>query len=65
MYEFLQVFMSQELIRLDMGVQVGSIAINDGILLRNHIFLILKTHFRDQPFYVELLDLFNEVGACT
>ncbi|EOY29022.1 Farnesyl diphosphate synthase 1 isoform 3, partial [Theobroma cacao] len=41
--------------------QVGLIAVNDGILLRNHICRILKNHFREKPYYVDLLDLFNEV----
>nr|GMC53212.1 farnesyl diphosphate synthase [Ipomoea batatas] len=41
--------------------KVGIIAINDGILLRNHIPRILKNHFKDKPYYVDLLDLFNEV----
>lgn len=37
------------------------IAVNDGIVLRNHIPRILKKHFRSKPYYVDLLDLFNEV----
>ncbi|KAG7547220.1 Isoprenoid synthase domain superfamily [Arabidopsis suecica] len=41
--------------------KVGMIAINDGILLRNHIHRILKKHFREMPYYVDLVDLFNEV----
>lgn len=41
--------------------KVGMIAANDGIILRNHIPRILKKHFRDKPYYVDLLDLFNEV----
>ncbi|KAL3508336.1 hypothetical protein ACH5RR_027737 [Cinchona calisaya] len=41
--------------------KVGLIAANDGILLRNHISRILKKHFREKPYYVDLLDLFNEV----
>nr|QDJ94098.1 farnesyl diphosphate synthase [Populus trichocarpa] len=41
--------------------KVGLIAANDGILLRNHIPRILKNHFRDKAYYVDLLDLFNEV----
>lgn len=41
--------------------KVGMIAVNDGILLRNHISRILKNHFRPMPYYVDLLDLFNEV----
>ncbi|URE25801.1 Farnesyl [Musa troglodytarum] len=43
--------------------EVGLIAVNDGILLRNHIPRILKRHFKGKPYYVDLLDLFNEV-AC-
>lgn len=38
------------------------IAANDGIILRNHIPRILKKHFRGKPYYVDLVDLFNEVG---
>ncbi|GAB2284801.1 glycerol channel [Dionaea muscipula] len=41
--------------------KVGLIAVNDGILLRNHIPRILKKHFREKDYYVDLLDLFNEV----
>ncbi|OAY41233.1 farnesyl pyrophosphate synthase 1 isoform X1 [Manihot esculenta] len=41
--------------------KVGLIATNDGILLRNHIPRILKKHFRGKAYYVDLLDLFNEV----
>ncbi|KAL4278197.1 hypothetical protein GQ457_03G037450 [Hibiscus cannabinus] len=41
--------------------KVGLIAVNDGVLLRNHISRILKNHFRGKPYYVDLLDLFNEV----
>ncbi|KAK4800823.1 hypothetical protein SAY86_021310 [Trapa natans] len=41
--------------------KVGLIATNDGVLLRNHIPRILKQHFRGKPYYVDLLDLFNEV----
>ncbi|XP_057982892.1 farnesyl pyrophosphate synthase 1, mitochondrial-like isoform X2 [Malania oleifera] len=41
--------------------EVGMIAVNDGIMLRNHIPRILKMRFRDKPYYVDLLDLFNEV----
>ncbi|XP_073150009.1 farnesyl pyrophosphate synthase-like [Henckelia pumila] len=41
--------------------QVGMIAANDGIILRNHIPRILKKHFKGKPYYVDLLELFNEV----
>lgn len=41
--------------------KVGMIAANDGIILRNHISRILKNHFKGKPYYVDLVDLFNEV----
>lgn len=41
--------------------KVGMIAANDGVLLRNHIPRILRKHFRGKPYYIDLLDLFNEV----
>nr|XP_027086341.1 farnesyl pyrophosphate synthase 1 isoform X1 [Coffea arabica] len=41
--------------------KVGMIAANDSVLLRNHIPRILKKHFREKAYYVDLLDLFNEV----
>jgi len=37
--------------------KVGMIAVNDGVLLRNHIPRILRKHFKGNPYYVELLDL--------
>lgn len=41
--------------------KVGMIAANDGIILRNHVPRILKKHFKGKTYYVDLLDLFNEV----
>ncbi|XP_050370895.1 farnesyl pyrophosphate synthase [Argentina anserina] len=41
--------------------KIGMIAANDGIILRNHIPRILKKHFRVKPYYVDLLELFDEV----
>ncbi|KAL9259070.1 Farnesyl pyrophosphate synthase 1-like protein [Drosera capensis] len=41
--------------------KVGLIAVNDAVILRNHIPRILKKNFREKDYYVELLDLFNEV----
>ncbi|XP_021745075.1 farnesyl pyrophosphate synthase 1-like [Chenopodium quinoa] len=34
---------------------------NGGIILRHQIQRVLKKHFRNKKYYVELLDLFNEV----
>ncbi|KAM2503526.1 hypothetical protein PS1_037544 [Malus domestica] len=41
--------------------KVSMIAVNDGVVLRNHIPRILIKYFREKPYYVDLLDLFNEV----
>ena len=37
------------------------VAVNDGILLEACIFRILQRHFRDQQYYVQLMELFHEV----
>ncbi|XP_050211440.1 farnesyl pyrophosphate synthase 1-like [Mercurialis annua] len=41
--------------------KVGIIAANDKVSLRNHIPRILKNQFRGKPYYIDLLELFNEV----
>ncbi|KAJ9562732.1 hypothetical protein OSB04_007892, partial [Centaurea solstitialis] len=41
--------------------EVGMTAVNDGVILRCHIPRILKKHFRSKAYYVDLLELFNEV----
>ena len=40
---------------------VGNIAINDSFMLEGAIYIILKKHFRQDSYYVDLLDLFHEV----
>ncbi|WPK23732.1 hypothetical protein PUMCH_000977 [Australozyma saopauloensis] len=40
---------------------VGNIAINDSFMLEGAIYILLKKHFRQEPYYVDLLDLFHEV----
>ncbi|KAG6380014.1 farnesyl-diphosphate synthase [Boletus reticuloceps] len=39
---------------------VGLIAINDAFMLEGAIYLLLKTHFREEPYYVHLLELFHD-----
>ncbi|RSH82516.1 Farnesyl pyrophosphate synthetase [Apiotrichum porosum] len=39
---------------------VGNIAINDSFMLEAAIYYLLKKHFRQQPYYVDLLELFLE-----
>ncbi|PWA71453.1 chrysanthemyl diphosphate synthase [Artemisia annua] len=43
--------------------EVGVVAINDGVLLRNHVHRILKKHFQGKAYYVHLVDLFNEIDT--
>ncbi|XP_030605739.1 farnesyl pyrophosphate synthase isoform X1 [Archocentrus centrarchus] len=40
---------------------IGLDAINDSFLLEGSIYRLLRRHCRDQPYYVHLLELFNEV----
>ncbi|KAJ7067809.1 farnesyl-diphosphate synthase [Mycena amicta] len=39
---------------------IGMIAINDGFMLESAIYYLLKKHFRSQPYYVDLLELFHD-----
>jgi farnesyl diphosphate synthase len=45
--------------------KVGLIAINDGLVLRSQISRIFRRYFRGKSYYVDLLDLFNEVEIQT
>lgn len=40
---------------------IGLSAVNDGIMLENAIFALLKKHFRDHPAYVPIMELFHDV----
>lgn len=40
---------------------VGNIAINDAFMLEAAIYHLLKTHFKRQPYYGHLLELFHDV----
>jgi hypothetical protein len=42
---------------------VGNIAINDAFLLEGAIYFLLKKHFRQEKYYVDLLELFHDVSA--
>ena len=41
---------------------IGMIAINDSFMLESAIYYLLKKHFRQESYYVDLLDLFHEVS---
>jgi farnesyl diphosphate synthase len=40
---------------------VGNIAVNDSFLLGSAIFQLLKTHFRQESYYIDIVELFHEV----
>jgi farnesyl diphosphate synthase len=40
---------------------VGNIAINDSFMLEAAIYHILRSHFRSEAYYVDIIDLFHEV----
>ncbi|KAF3935304.1 Dimethylallyltranstransferase [Dactylella cylindrospora] len=39
---------------------IGMIAINDAFMLESAIYVLLKKHFRQEPYYIDLLELFHE-----
>jgi len=53
----------------DIGIKpinnVGMIAINDAFMLEGSIYHLIKAHFRKEPYYVDLVDLFHEVSVPT
>lgn len=44
---------------------VAEIAINDSFMLEAAIYFLLKKHFRSEPYYVYLLELFHDVTLQT
>lgn len=44
---------------------VGLAAINDALMIENSIYYILQKHFRTEPYYVDLLELFHETMMIT
>lgn len=42
---------------------VGNIAINDAFMLEAAIYHLLKKHFRQEAYYVDLIELFHEVSS--
>ncbi|CCG81894.1 Farnesyl pyrophosphate synthase [Taphrina deformans PYCC 5710] len=41
--------------------KVGNIAINDAFMLEAAIYFLLKKHFKQESYYVDLLELFHDV----
>ena len=40
---------------------VGLTAVNDSLILEGAIFQMIRKHFRNDPYYVDLVDLLHEV----
>ena len=40
--------------------EVGLIAINDAFMLESAIYHLIKSHFKQESYYVDLLELFHE-----
>eukprot|EP01104_Vermistella_antarctica_P000832 TRINITY_DN10933_c0_g1_i1.p1 TRINITY_DN10933_c0_g1~~TRINITY_DN10933_c0_g1_i1.p1 ORF type:complete len:378 (-),score=96.35 TRINITY_DN10933_c0_g1_i1:118-1197(-) len=43
------------------GIKIGTTAINDSFILESCIYRVLKHNFRQEKYYVDILDLFHEV----
>ncbi|KAJ6488012.1 farnesyl-diphosphate synthase, partial [Mycena sanguinolenta] len=39
---------------------VGTISVNDAVLIESAIYLLLKKHFRNETYYIDLVELFHE-----
>lgn len=39
---------------------VGNIAINDSFMINSSIYHLLKKHFRNEPYYIDIFELFHE-----
>ncbi|KAG6819477.1 hypothetical protein H0H93_011445 [Arthromyces matolae] len=44
---------------------VNLIAVNDAPMLKSAIFYLLRTHFRKESYYVDLMELFNDIAYKT
>ncbi|RZF44697.1 hypothetical protein LSTR_LSTR000649 [Laodelphax striatellus] len=44
---------------------VGLTAINDALLIESGIYQLLRRHFRNKPYYVDLIELFHDVALKT
>nr|AAX78434.1 farnesyl diphosphate synthase [Anthonomus grandis] len=44
---------------------IGLSAINDGLILENAVYTLLKMHLRDHPAYVPIIELFHETVSKT
>lgn len=47
-------------IKLTIQPKVGNIAINDAFMIESSIYYLLKKHFRQEKYYIDLIELFHE-----
>ncbi|KAJ4000902.1 farnesyl-diphosphate synthase [Lentinula boryana] len=45
--------------------EIGLVAVNDAFMLEGAIYHLLKLHFKKEPYYVDLLELFHETSYQT
>uniref|UniRef100_A0A0E0KW61 Farnesyl pyrophosphate synthase n=1 Tax=Oryza punctata TaxID=4537 RepID=A0A0E0KW61_ORYPU len=45
--------------------KVGMSAINDGVLLKCHVQAIIKRYFKEKFYFLDLMELWNEIGLQT
>ncbi|KAJ3905783.1 farnesyl-diphosphate synthase [Lentinula edodes] len=45
--------------------KIGLVAVNDAFMLEGAIYHLLKRHFKKEPYYVDLLELFHEISYQT
>jgi farnesyl diphosphate synthase len=41
---------------------LGTAAVNDGILLEHGLYQLLSRYLRDKPYYINVLELFHDVS---
>ncbi|KAG6907602.1 hypothetical protein DXG01_008220 [Tephrocybe rancida] len=44
---------------------IGLVAVNDSPMLKSAIFQLLRSHFRKESYYVDLVELFNDIAYKT
>ncbi|KAJ7359261.1 farnesyl diphosphate synthase [Mycena albidolilacea] len=45
--------------------EVGTIAVNDAVLIESALYTLLKLHFRNETYYIDLVELFHETTLQT
>nr|CAE03415.3 OSJNBa0071I13.16 [Oryza sativa Japonica Group] len=46
-------------------LQVGLRGINDGIILKCHILIMIKKYFREKPYFLDILEIWSEIALQT